>query len=74
MTEENSIDYFSIMTYALALFVASLGLLVWIYDIEFLIPNKTVPVVLNKPCAILFLMLAVIFFAVGSAGLEDESD
>lgn len=71
MTNKNRLDFLSITTYTLAIIVAILGLLVWMYNIVFLIPNKSVPEILNKPCAILFFMLAVIFFAVGSTCKEE---
>ncbi len=71
--ENNNIDLLSLITFALAFIVASIGILVWIYNIEILISNRNVPEMLNKPCAILFLMLAVIFFAVGAAGKEEEN-
>ena len=67
------IDIFSLFAYSLAIIIAIFGLLVWFYDIEILIPNRAVPDMLNKPCSILFFMLALIFFAVGSASSEEEN-
>lgn len=68
------IDNLGIIAYALAIIVAILGILVWLYNIEFLISHKNVPEILNKPCAILFLMLSLIFFALGSAGQDEENN